>query len=89
MIPCMFRQPRGVVHILVPRQATVHRPPQQVGEGTLRIVHRAGASQVLSDEFSEAFFQRLPSRSIEAGELGIYVCIQLFLPGASEKRGGG
>jgi hypothetical protein len=38
--------------------------------------------------FNEAFFQRLRSRSIEAGERGIYVCIQLFLPGASEKRGG-
>ncbi len=39
-------------------------------------------------KFNEAFFERLRSRAVEAGERGIYVDIQLFLPGASEKRGG-
>jgi hypothetical protein len=39
-------------------------------------------------KFNELFFERLRARTIEAGERGIYVCIQLFLPGASEKRGG-
>jgi hypothetical protein len=47
-------QPLGVVHILVPRQATVHRLPQQIGEGKLRILPTAGVCQVLFDEFSEA-----------------------------------
>ena len=39
-------------------------------------------------KFNEAFFDRLHSRAQEAGDRGIYVCIQLFLPGASERRGG-
>jgi hypothetical protein len=47
-------QPLGVVHILVPRQATVHRLPQQIGEGKLRILPTAGVCQVLFDEFPEA-----------------------------------
>jgi hypothetical protein len=44
----------GVVHILVPRRAAVHRLPEQVGEGKLRVLPTAGVCQVLFDEFSEA-----------------------------------
>jgi hypothetical protein len=41
-------QPRGIVHILVSSQATVHRLPQQVGEGQARIL-RPRVRQVLLD----------------------------------------
>src|SRR6266849_2693843 len=45
-------QPLGIVHILIPRQAAVHRLPQQVGEGQARIL-RPRVRQVLLDEFAE------------------------------------
>src|SRR5207245_4463548 len=41
-------QPLGIVHILVSSQATVHRLPQQVGEGQARIL-RPRVRQVLLD----------------------------------------
>ena len=59
-------------------------PYQRTGPGTAL----DGKPKSDLTRFNEAFFERLRSRTIEAGERGIYVCIQLFLPGASEKRGG-
>jgi hypothetical protein len=48
------RQPLGIVHILVSRQATVYRLAQQVGKGGLRILPSAGVRQMLLDQFSES-----------------------------------
>ncbi|HJY88025.1 MAG TPA: hypothetical protein VKE24_14420 [Candidatus Acidoferrales bacterium] len=46
-------QPLGIVNILVPRQTTVHRLSQQVGEGKLRILPTAGVRQKPFDQLSE------------------------------------
>jgi glutaredoxin 2 len=46
-------QPLGIVHILIPRHAAVHRLPQQVSEGQAHVLSpRVG--QMLLDEFAES-----------------------------------
>ncbi len=49
----ILAQPLGIIHILVPRQAAVHRLPQQIGEGKLRILATAPVRQMLLDQPSE------------------------------------
>jgi hypothetical protein len=46
-------QPLGIVHVLIPRQAAVHRLPQQVRKREPRIVC-PGVRQVLFDQFAES-----------------------------------
>jgi glutaredoxin 2 len=56
-------QPLGIVHILVPRQATVHRLSPQVREGQAPIL-RPRVRQALLDEFAEGqAFVLFPDKS--------------------------
>jgi hypothetical protein len=44
-----LREPFGVVHVFVARQAAVHRLPKQVRQGELFVLTMAAINQVLSN----------------------------------------